>query len=174
MSEIKPPVFADAAEFFAEALAIELEASERYELLADQMEVHNNRAIAAIFRKMSAIEAEHHKEIARLAAAAKLDGLRAKFSWTGADGPEATDLSEAHYLMTPRQALGLARHNEERAAAYFEAIAAEATDPTVRAFAATMASDERRHVVWVDQWIAKYEADDPNWDEDPDPAVITE
>ena len=60
-----PPDSAKAwsvAEFFAQALAIEIEASERYELLADQMDVHNNREIAAIFRKRAAIEA-HHRDV---------------------------------------------------------------------------------------------------------------
>jgi rubrerythrin len=161
------------AEFFAQALAIEIEASERYDLLADQMEVHNNREIAEIFRKMAKIEAHHRDEIERRAAGALVGGKPAKFSWIGPSGPEAIDFEDAHYLMTPRMALQLARINEERATAYFEEIAASAEDAEVRAFAAEMAEDERQHVVWVDQWIAKYAADDGPA-EDPDPAVYQE
>ncbi|MGO9772589.1 MAG: ferritin family protein, partial [Roseiarcus sp.] len=63
----RPPAFASVAEFFAQALAIEVEAAERYTLLADQMDVHNNKQIAAIFRKMAAVEGEHRDEIARRA-----------------------------------------------------------------------------------------------------------
>lgn len=168
------PAFETVAEFFAQALAIEVEASERYEALAEQMEVHNNARVAAIFRKMAAIEAEHRNEITRRAGDSLVGGRPARFTWTGPDGPEAIDLSDAHYLMTPRQALMLARHNEERAVKYFEAIAASATDPEILAFAATMAEDERHHVVWVDKWLERYEADDPDWDEDPDPPVLSD
>lgn len=160
------------AEFFAQALAIEIEASERYDLLADQMEVHNNREIAEIFRKMARIEAHHRDEIERRAAGALVGGKPATFSWIGPSGPEAIDFEDAHYLMTPQQALRLARINEERAAAYFATIAASAQDAEVRAFAREMAEDERQHVVWVDEWIAKFGAEEQR--EDPDPAVYQE
>ena len=59
----EPPKLNSVGEFFAQALAIEVEATERYSLLADQMEVHNNKEIAAIFRKMALIEAEHRVEL---------------------------------------------------------------------------------------------------------------
>jgi rubrerythrin len=168
------PTFNSVAEFFAQALAIEMEAAERYALLADQMDVHNNREIAEIFRKMAAIESEHRDEVARRAGDALVGGQPANFSWTGPDGPETTDLDELHYLMTPRQALMLARHNEERAVIYFEAIAATATDATIAAFAKEMAEEERQHVVWVDQWLSKLPSDQPGWDEDPDPPIYSE
>lgn len=171
---IKPPKLNSIAEFFAQALAIEMEATERYTLLADQMEVHNNREIAEIFRKMALIEAEHRDEVARRAGDALVAGRPASFSWTGPDGPETIDFEDVHYLMTPYRALTLARFNEERAAKYFEDIAAAATDPEIAAFAAEMAEEERSHVAWVDQWLEKFKPDDPGWDEDPDPPVYSE
>ena len=76
--------------------------------------------------------------------------------------------------MTPRQALMLARHNEERATAYFEAIAEAAADPEIRAFAQTMADDERHHVALIDKWLDKYDPDDVDWSEDLDPPVISD
>ena len=168
------PTFDSVAEFFAQALAIEVEASERYGELADQMEVHNNHTIAGIFRKMATIEGMHRDEIKRRAGAALAGGRPASFSWLAPEGPEAIDFGELHYKMTPRQALMLARHNEERAVRYFEAIAAAAKDPEIKAFALTMAEDERHHVVMVDQWLDKYDPDDPDWAEDLDPPVISE
>ena len=168
------PKFNSVAEFFAQALAIEEEATERYNLLADQMEVHNNREIAAIFRKMALIEAEHRNEIARRAGDALVEGRPASFSWTGPEGPEAMICEGVHYLMTPYRALMLARFNEERAVKYFEAIAAAATDPEIAALAAQMAADERDHVVWVDKWLEQFAPDEPGWDEDPDPPVHSE
>jgi rubrerythrin len=170
----QPPKLNSVAEFFAQALAIEVEATERYNLLADQMEVHNNTEIAAIFRKMAAIEAEHRNEIARRAGDALVAGRPASFSWTDPDGPEVADFEDVHYLMTPHRALMLARFNEERAVRYFEAIAAAAIDPQIAAFAAEMAADERNHVDWVDQWLQQVAPDEPGWDEDPDPPVFSE
>ncbi len=169
-----PPTFASVAEFFAQALAIEEEAAERYGLLADQMEAHNNREIAAIFRKMASVEGQHRDEVARRAGDALVEGRPARFGWTGPEGPEATDFGQLHYLMTPRQALDLARFNEARAVKYFEAVAASASDPAIAAFAAEMAEDERTHVAWVDEWLAKFAPDEPGWDEDPDPPVYSE
>lgn len=173
-SSIKPPKLNSVEEFFAQALAIEMEATERYTLLADQMEVHNNREIAEIFRKMALIEAEHRDEVARRASGALVGGRPANFSWTGPEGPETLDLEDVHYLMTPHRALSLARFNEQRAVEYFEAIAAAATDPEIAAFAAEMAAEERSHVAWVDQWLEKYKPDDPDWDDDPDPPIYSE
>ncbi|MCL2716571.1 MAG: ferritin family protein [Alphaproteobacteria bacterium] len=170
---VKPPQLNSVAEFFAQALAIETEASERYGLLADQMEVHNNREITAIFRKMANIEAKHRDEIRRRAGDALVEGRPASFTWLGPDGPEAIDLEAVHYLMTPYRALMLARYNEERAAKYFEAIAQATTDPEIAVFAAELARDEHEHVAWVDKWLEQYPAED-NAEEDPDPPVYSE
>ena len=46
-------------ELMAQALAIEIEAAQRYTELADVMETHNNREVAALFRRMAVIEARH-------------------------------------------------------------------------------------------------------------------
>lgn len=170
---IEPPQLNSVAEFFAQALAIEGEATERYNLLADQMEVHNNKEIAAIFRKMASIEAEHRNEIARRAGD-EVASRPASFSWIGPDGPEAIDCDDVHYLMTPHRALMLARFNEERAVKYFEAIAAAAIDPQIAALAAEMAAEERDHVIWVDRWLQQIAPEEPGWDEDPDPPVHSE
>ena len=43
---------ATLAEVMAQALGIERDAAERYSSLADVMEVHNNREVAELFRKM--------------------------------------------------------------------------------------------------------------------------
>lgn len=170
----EPPRFNSPAEFFAQALAIEIEASERYAEIADQMEVHNNHRIAEIFRKMAHIESLHRDEIKRRAGDALIGGRPASFSWLAPEGPESIDLGDVHYKMTPRQALMLARHNEERATAYFEAIAEAAADPEIRAFAQTMADDERHHVALIDKWLDKYDPDDVDWSEDLDPPVISD
>lgn len=173
LKTLKIPQISSVTEFFAQALAIEEEASERYNLLADQMEVHNNTEIAAIFRKMANIEALHREEIARRAGNRLVGGKPAVFSWLGPDGPESTEFEDVHYLMTPHQALRLARFNEVRATKFFEGIASNATDAEIKAVAEEMARDEREHVMWVDEWMKKFPEETEVLD-DPDPPVYSE
>lgn len=168
------PLIASVAEFYAQALAIEEEASARYVELADQMEVHNNSEVATLFRKMAEVESEHRDEIARRAGDALVKGRPASFSWIRGEGPETTDFADAHYLMTPYHALVLARINEERAEAFFSDVAATATDPQVQALARQMAEEEREHVEWVDQWLARFPKPECAWDDDPDPPVYSD
>ena len=47
----------------AQALAMEIEAAQRYAEFADAMEMHNNREVAALFRKMADIEGKHATQI---------------------------------------------------------------------------------------------------------------
>mgnify|MGYP001429021879 FL=1 len=53
----------DLGEFLAHAGAMEREATERYEELASQMEVHNNPEVAELFAKMAEIEKKHVDKI---------------------------------------------------------------------------------------------------------------
>ncbi len=166
------PMIASVAEFYAQALAIETEASDRYALLAEQMEVHNNLEAAQIFRKMSEIESQHREVIRRRAGDMLVGEEPARFSWVGPEGPETAEFEKVHYLMSPHQALQIAKINEERAAAWFEAIAAAAVVPEVKAVAAGMARDEREHTVWVEEWLKKFPPPEQGWDEDEDPPVV--
>ncbi len=54
---------APSNEFMAQALAMEIEAAERYAEFADAMETHNNLEVAALFRKMADIEGKHATQI---------------------------------------------------------------------------------------------------------------
>lgn len=163
------PAISSPAEFFAHALAIEIEASERYGDLAEQMATHNNPEVASLFKRMAEIESEHHDKIAERAINAQVDTTVHKFGWIMPEGPETTAFEDVHYLMNAHQALQLARLNEQRAASFFQTIAETATDPEIKSFAEEMADEERQHVVWLDQWLVRYPAPVAGWDEDPDP-----
>lgn len=63
-------------ELLAYARALESEAVERYEDLAEQMETHHNLELAELFRKMAAIEQQHVDQVQTLAAAAPLPPWR--------------------------------------------------------------------------------------------------
>jgi rubrerythrin len=164
----------NTAEFYAQALAIEIEASDRYKLLAEQMEVHNNAEVADIFHRMAALEIQHHDEILARTGDLLLGGKKAQFSWILPDGPEVTEFDKVHYLMSPYQALEIAKRNEERAAIWFEAIAKHTADPEIRRVAEQLASEEREHVSWVENWMKRYPPAEPGWDEDWDRPIYSE
>ena len=60
------PTPVNMADLLALALALEIEASERYADLADLMEAHNNYDVASLFRKMAGIEQLHVTHIREL------------------------------------------------------------------------------------------------------------
>jgi rubrerythrin len=84
------------AEFLAHSVELESEAQDRYGELADAMEGHHNREVAAFFRRM-AEEAEHHlMEVTELAGDMVLPQLKAwDYDWPGTEPPETADYEGA-------------------------------------------------------------------------------
>ncbi|MFO1398754.1 MAG: ferritin family protein [Burkholderiales bacterium] len=161
------------SEFMALAVQMELEAAARYAELADTMEVHNNREVAGLFRRMATIEAGHAKQV------------MADMGWTtvpalpdtlthGDELPETAPTGELHYLMQPYQALALALECEQRAERFFARLAAVAPEGPVRDAAHTLHEEEREHVELMQAWMAKFPQPDADWADDPDPPRYTE
>ncbi|MCP4329670.1 MAG: ferritin family protein [Alphaproteobacteria bacterium] len=162
-------------ELLAHALAIEVEAEERYALLADQMEVHNNPQLATLFRKLSEIEGRHARQIEQRAAGLDLPEIAPwDYRWDDADSPESIDMTSLHYLMTPHHALRMALAAEERAARFFERLVETADNEDVKNLAAEFAEEERAHVNLVRELLARHPEPDSDWDEDMDPPVLQE
>lgn len=156
----------------AYALALELEASERYAELADQMQTHNNPTVAELFQKLSRTEKLHANRVLEQAVSLDLPDISASaYRWETPEGPETTDLGEAHYLMTPHHALKLALHNEQRAHDFFAKVAAEAPDRSVRQLAAEMVTEEQEHIALMKVWLAKFPQPDDDGSHDPDSPV---
>jgi rubrerythrin len=74
-----------------------------------------------------------------------------------------------HYLMQPWHALQLALAAEQRAEAFFGALADIAIDEAVRRAARELQAEEAEHVELVKAWMAKLPKPDGNWQDDPDP-----
>lgn len=158
------------AELLVHALVIELEAVQSYLELAEQMKECGNDAVADLFAKMAEYEQEHADKIREQAGDIKLPELAPwEYRWPGFEPPENIDTAGIHYLMTPHQALKLALENELNAMAFFEDIASNNPDARVCSLAEEFAEDERQHVAWMQEWLAKYPPPDDDWDYDPDP-----
>jgi rubrerythrin len=61
------PKVASLNDLLAVAYRIEIDAVDRYGMLADQMETHNNPDLAKVFRDLARAEGIHGEEIRRLA-----------------------------------------------------------------------------------------------------------
>ena len=160
-------------ELLARAHRIEQEARERYGMLADQMDVHNNPALEKLFRDLAEIEGRHADEIAAQLAAQGLPQMGPlDFDWAGPESPEAIDPGDIHYRMTPWQALQLALAAERAALAFFEELAEAAGNPEIGAMAGEFAEEEAEHVRLVERELEKYPEPPETWDEDPDPPAL--
>jgi len=175
MSTPAHPKISTAADLFAAAYQIEADAVARYNMLADQMETHNNPELVHFFRDLARAEGIHAEEIRRLAGdidvvahAARLGG------WKKGESPEEVDLGAAHYLMTPWHALQLALEGEKRALAFFAGIVETAKDPKIKQAAAEFVEEEAEHVNLVHRLLRKYPEPPGNWAEDSDPPIAQE
>ena len=133
----------------AMARAMEQEAAERYESLADEMTREGNDALAELFRGLAAEErgpcSPHRGAGPALRTKSPLCPNYAAMRRKAPDG-EATAEAGGTLLMTPHRALDLAVRGEERAFAFFTQIAAAATDRAVQEKAEALAREELEHI----------------------------
>jgi rubrerythrin len=163
------PVINSIEELLAHALALEIEAVDRYAELAEIMDGHNNQGVAALFIKMSEIEKLHVDAIRRQIRARKLNKLPGiQYKWLSAEGPETGDPADLHYLMTPNQALTLALLNEQRACDFYKDIEAATSDRETRTLAGELAEEEEEHVALLKVWLSEFPAAADDWDYDDD------
>jgi rubrerythrin len=161
-------------DLLAVAYQIEIDAVERYNLLADQMETHNNPELVKVFRDLARAEGIHGEEIRRLAGDFDVASHARRIATFASDSPEQADLSAGHYMMTPWHALQLSLEGEKRALAYFTSIVESAEDPKVKSMAAELMQEEVEHVELVNKLLRRYPPPSASWDEDPDPPASQE
>lgn len=164
------PKVSNLHDLLAVAYQIEIDAVERYNLLADQMQTHNNPELVKIFRDLARAEGIHGEEIRRLAGTFDVVNHARQIAKFGRmESPEEAELDAAHYLMTPWHALQLSLAGEQRALAYFAEIVETTTDPKVKALAEELVEEEAEHVNLVNRLLRRYPRPDSTWADDPDP-----
>jgi rubrerythrin len=161
--------------FLAHAMAMEQEAADRYDELADSMEVHNNQDVAELFRQMSKYSRLHGASVAQRATPYDLPRLKSwQYRWNTPEPPEVGEVEGSHYMMTPYHALVFALENERRGHQFYASQAAESDDSSVREMAAEMADEEAEHVTELEAWIARTPKPDADWAQDDDDAVVVD
>ena len=169
------PTVSTLADLFGAAYQIEIDAVERYAMLADQMEIHNNPEMVDVFRDLARAEGIHAEEIRRQAGAIDVVAQARRIGkWTKGESPEEVDLAAAHYMMTPWHALQMALAGEKRALAFFTHIAETAKDQKVVQMAAEFVEEETEHVNLVHRLLRKYPTPPESWPQDLDPPVSQE
>lgn len=165
----------DVATFLAHAVALETEAVERYDELADAMEVHNNMEVAELFRKLAKFSRLHLVQVKESTKGIDLPHLKPwEYQWKSAEGPESAPIERTHYRMTPFHCLHLALMNERRGYEYYADQAYKAADPEVRKLAQQFADEEAEHVVMLEKWVGTMKEPAPDWDLDLDPPVVAD
>ncbi len=168
-------VIATAGELLAHAHQMELDAQERYNYLADQMDMHNNVDLAGLFRELARVEGLHASDILEQMKGMDMPQIRPPdYKWPGSESPEALDMGDMHYMMTPRQALLLALQAEQNAFDFFDHLLKATDDPEIKRFAAEFAEEEQEHVELVHKELKKYPEADERPREDMDPPISQE
>jgi rubrerythrin len=168
------PKVTNLNDLLAVAYQIEIDAVDRYKLLADQMETHNNPELVKVFRDLARAEGIHGEEIRRLAGDFDVVAHARQIAKFRGESPEEADLGSAHYLMTPWHALQLSLKGEEQAFAYFTSIVETAKDPKVKAMAAELVEEEAEHVQLVHRLLKRYPKPSETWADDLDPPASQE
>ena len=162
-------------ELLAYSMAIETEAVERYNDLADQMEMHHNYEVADLFHNLAKIEGLHIENVSQASAGKQLPDLLAwQYEWEDGESPEGGSMDEAHYLMQPWHAIELAMHGEKRAVRFFRHVAETATDEKVLKMALELVIEEEEHVALLQKWQERFPRPVEGWDEDLDPPTVLE
>lgn len=163
-------------DLLAHAKAIETEAMEQYQELAEQMEVHHNTDTAELFRKMVEVESLHVAKILERVEGVSLPHISPwDYNWADGKTPEVISSENTHYLMTPHHALKLALAAEQRALDFFSQVVEHSASGTdIYDLAKELRDEEREHVDLIANWLKKYPEPDEGWDEDPDPPVLQE
>ncbi len=165
----KPQEIETVEELLAYALELEEESVDRYETLADEMEIHHKVQVAELFRCLAEFSEVHAGEVRQRTAGIPLPKIPPwEFKWNCPGSPEGDCMDEdVSYQMTTRQALELALYNETRGRDFYAQVAVESANPEVRRLAMEMADEEAEHVALLDQWLAREEMKEQASEDDP-------
>lgn len=136
-------------ELFALAHAMEQEAADKYDSLAEDMRGQGKDDLAVVFTHLAAAEREHVDSVTQWSQSRR--GKRPDPAMVRWEAPEALAADAAaevktSRLMTPYRALAIAVRNEERAFAFWSYLAAYSHDPEVKKASEAMAKEELGHV----------------------------
>jgi hypothetical protein len=166
--------FSSEAEFLVHAQALEQELAERYAEIADSMEVHNNTAVAQLFRELADYGETRAGKLIRYSQGMDLPQVPPwEYQWLSIDGAE-NGMQRLHYLMTSCQALKLALRIEQGACTFYLRTAEDAPDTRVKSLAVEMLASKQKHLGLLREWLRREEETHVMAPEDLDPPHMPE
>jgi rubrerythrin len=166
VSKNVPKNIRSVEELLKHAHQLERDAALRYAALADQMDVHNNPELAAMFRKMSVLEQMHVDDISGICKELDMPEGVTRSRWLGLEGGEAPDFADMHYQIQPWHMLKLAMKFEKQNADFYADVASTTDVPVLRDVAARLAKEENLHLTELEKWIRRYPEPESDWDFD--------
>ena len=98
-SPLVPGALTELETFMAQALAMELDAAQRYAEFADMMDTHNSPDVAGWFRKMAVIEGKHATQIMAEMGWSDAPHVVNAPVFEGFETPESAPVDQMHCLM---------------------------------------------------------------------------
>ena len=138
-------------------ILIEEEAKDRYQELADNLDLHNTGEAAQFFRFMVGCEAKHGDELREKRHelfGAEPSSVDRSLLWE----VEAPGYDAARTFMTLRDALEVAMAAERKAFEFFDGALAEVTDAEVRELFTELRQEEVEHMEMVREQMKKVPA----------------
>lgn len=160
-----PAPITTVEEFYAHALAIEREASERYAEFAEHFEDRGEDVLSGLCHKLAGLEQEHFRELLAACESLTLPVIPSdQYRWLDTWSPEAPARELVFRVATPRHLLEICLKAELRAREFFVWIARSSPDRSVRELVGVMAAEEMEHVEWVRQALEYHGATHADWE----------
>jgi rubrerythrin len=141
--------------FYAHAIAIEHEAAERYMEFAEHMKDHARDA-ARLFERLAHDGFSHARQLVTRADKVRLPALRpGAHAWLDKGTPLAAAHEWVFRLLSPRDALKVAMHAEQRAKRFFAHVVHTTRDKEVKALAEDFLLEEGEHIARMKRAIRK-------------------
>ena len=174
MSAHRPKSITTMTELLAHAVELEIESAECYRILADSMATHNNRPAANLFNELAHAAEERATELQQRAGDTPLPELAPWEHHCAQIGSVAHCMSEAHYQMTPGQALELVIRNERRNHGCLLRMAAEIRAPELHPAATAMATEKEHQIEMLTGRLSREAMSHGDPPEDLDPPNVPE
>ena len=164
-----------APELIAYTCDLESEAADRYQELADQMEVHNNPEVAELFRKLSALSDQLKAHFTNSSAGMELPQVAPwDYRFECIELLQTDNMDDIHYLMTPYHVVELALRCKKRQIEFSVHMSETHDDDGIIRMAQDFRDEQTKHIRLLEQWLIEYPEPDEDWHEDHDPPTLQE
>ena len=159
----------------AQVYAMKCESEDRLQDLIGSLKQHNNSAAADIFSRTIELIQDSIKNIEHRAQGMQLPEIPPwESQWYCEEQPDYLCIENAHYLMTPLQALDLAIFNEKRLQEFFIQQIDNGITEKIRLIANEFLVQEKQLTVQMHSWKQQLELSQTEQNEDYDPPNIPE